>query len=135
MQQQLDDLGHKLALGSAVICAAVFGMGLLRGSPWLQMLKSSISLAVAAVPEGLPMVATSTLALGIREMKRRHVLVRQLPSVESLGSIQTLCLDKTGTLTENVMRVVSIETTSGNPYREQGCRLQPWDCHRQAYRT
>ena len=112
MQQQLDDLGHKLALGSAVICAAVFGMGLLRGSPWLQMLKSSISLAVAAVPEGLPMVATSTLALGIREMKRRHVLVRQLPSVESLGSIQTLCLDKTGTLTENVMRVVSIETTS-----------------------
>lgn len=110
LQRQLDDMGMQLALVSGGICVLVFGLGVLRGAPWLLMMKSAISLAVAAVPEGLPTVATSTLALGIREMKRRNVLVRHLPAVESLGSVQTLCFDKTGTLTENRMRVVAIET-------------------------
>ncbi|WP_228720080.1 cation-translocating P-type ATPase [Methylococcus geothermalis] len=110
LQRQLDDMGKQLALASSGICVFVFGLGVLRGAPALQMLKTAISLAVAAVPEGLPTVATSTLALGIREMKKSHVLIRQLPSVESLGSVQTLCLDKTGTLTENRMRVVSLKT-------------------------
>jgi Ca2+-transporting ATPase len=110
LQIQLDEMGKQLALASGGICVFVFGLGILRGAPALQMLKTAISLAVAAVPEGLPTVATSTLALGIREMKKRHVLIRQLPSVESLGSVQTLCLDKTGTLTENRMRVVSLKT-------------------------
>jgi Ca2+-transporting ATPase len=109
MQRQLDDLGTQLATWSAVICVGMFGLGLVRGFGFLQMLKSSISLAVAAVPEGLPAVATTTLALGIREMRKRKVLVRQLPAVEGLGSIQTLCLDKTGTLTENRMRAVGLE--------------------------
>ncbi len=110
LQRQLDDMGMQLAIVSGGICALVFGLGVLRGAPWLMMMKSAISLAVAAVPEGLPTVATTTLALGIREMKRRNVLVRQLPAVESLGSVQTLCFDKTGTLTENRMRAVVIET-------------------------
>ncbi len=109
LQRQLDDMGTQLALLSAGICAGMFGLGLVRGFGFLQMLKSSISLAVAAVPEGLPAVATTTLALGIREMQRRNVLVRQLPAVEALGAIQTLCLDKTGTLTENRMRTVVME--------------------------
>jgi Ca2+-transporting ATPase len=109
LQRQLNDMGTQLALLSGGICAAMFGLGLLRGFGWLPMLKSSISLAVAAVPEGLPAVATTTLALGIREMQRRKVLVRQLSAVEGLGSIQTLCLDKTGTLTENRMRAVGLE--------------------------
>jgi Ca2+-transporting ATPase len=109
LQRQLGHMGAQLAVLSGGICAAMFGLGLARGFGWLRMLKSSIALAVAAVPEGLPAVATTTLALGIREMRRRKVLVRQLPAVEGLGSIQTLCLDKTGTLTENRMRAVGIE--------------------------
>lgn len=110
LQRQLDQMGMQLALLSGGICLFVFGIGVLRGVLWLEMLKSAISLAVAAVPEGLPTVATTTLALGIREMQRKHVLIRQLPAVESLGSVQTLCFDKTGTLTENRMRAVTIET-------------------------
>jgi len=109
LQRQLDQIGTRLALLSGGICVAMFGLGLLRGSGYLQMLKSSISLAVAAIPEGLPTVATTTLALGIREMHKRKVLVRQLPAVEALGAIQTLCLDKTGTLTENRMTGVVVE--------------------------
>jgi len=110
LQRQLDQMGVQLAALSAGICVLVFGIGILRGYGWLQMLSSSISLAVAAVPEGLPAVATTTLALGIREMQRKHVLIRQLPAVESLGSVQVLCLDKTGTLTMNEMKVVAIHT-------------------------
>lgn len=114
LQRQLDTMGTQLAILSGGICAAMFGLGLVRGFGWLQMLKSSISLAVAAVPEGLPAVATTTLALGIQEMQRKKVLVRQLPAVEGLGSIQTLCLDKTGTLTENRMRAVGFELLDGS---------------------
>ena len=110
LQRQLDDMGKTLALTSAGICGLVFAIGVARGMPWLQMLNSAISLAVAAVPEGLPAVATTTLALGIREMKRRNVIIRHLPAVESLGAVQTICLDKTGTLTMNIMKVVAIRT-------------------------
>jgi Ca2+-transporting ATPase len=110
MQKQLDQMGAQLAIMSAGLCAVMFGMGMVRGYGWLQMLTSSISLAVAAVPEGLPAVATSTLALGISEMHRQKVLVRHLPAVESLGSVQVICLDKTGTLTMNEMKVVELRT-------------------------
>lgn len=120
LQRQLDDMGTQLALFSGGICALMFGLGLVRGFGLLEMLKSSISLAVAAVPEGLPAVATTTLALGIQEMQRRKVLVRQLPAVEGLGSIQTLCLDKTGTLTENRMRAVGLELPDCSVRYEDG---------------
>lgn len=112
MQRQLDELGLKLAAFSSGICVLVFGLGVARGYGWLQMLASSISLAVAAVPEGLPTVATTTLALGIRNMQRRHVLIRKLPAVESLGAVQVICLDKTGTLTLNQMRVAVVQTAT-----------------------
>ncbi len=108
MEAQLDNMGAKLALMSAGVCAAVFVIGLLRGYGFLRMLKTSISLAVAAVPEGLPAVATTTLALGIRSMRKHHVLVRQLQAIETLGSVQTICLDKTGTLTVNRMTVTQV---------------------------
>lgn len=100
----------QLALLSSGICVLVFAVGLLRGRPLLDMLLSAVSLAVAAVPEGLPTVATTTLALGIKEMKSKKVLIRQLPAVENLGSVQVICLDKTGTLTLNKMSVVALQT-------------------------
>lgn len=110
MQRQLDQAGSQLALLSGGICAGVFALGLWRGQDLLQMLKSSIALAVAAVPEGLPAVATTTLALGIQRMRQHNVLIRRLDAVETLGSVQSLCLDKTGTLTANKMSVVELHT-------------------------
>ncbi|MEK6672545.1 MAG: HAD-IC family P-type ATPase [Nitrospirota bacterium] len=110
MEIQLDRMGTQLVLISGAVCGLVFIIGLLRGYGFLQMLKTSISLAVAAVPEGLPTIATTTLALGIREMRKRHVLIRHLNAVETLGSVQTICLDKTGTITMNRMSIVSVHT-------------------------
>ncbi len=108
MERQLQKVGSQLTYLSAGICGVVFIFGLLRGYGFLQLLKLSISLAVAAVPEGLPAVATTTLALGIRNMQKHHSLIRHLDAVETLGSVQTICLDKTGTLTLNRMSIKSI---------------------------
>ena len=108
MQKQLDQAGSQLVLISSSVCGVVFGIGLLRGYGWLEMLKTSISLAVAAVPEGLPTVATTTLAIGIAHMRQHNVLIRRLDAVETLGSIQTICMDKTGTITANKMSVVEL---------------------------
>jgi Ca2+-transporting ATPase len=108
MQRQLDEMGTRLAIVSGLVCAGVFVLGVMRGQGWLPMLKSSVSLAVAAVPEGLPAVATTTLAMGIAEMRKRNVSVRHLDAVETLGSVQVFCMDKTGTLTMNRMAVVSL---------------------------
>ena len=110
MEKQLETIGNQLVLISSGICGVVFITGLLRGYGFLQMLRSAISLAVAAIPEGLPAVATTILALGIRDMKRQNVLIRRLDAVETLGCVQTICLDKTGTLTFNRMSVVAINT-------------------------
>jgi P-type Ca2+ transporter type 2C len=108
MERQLARMSNQLVLISITVCGLVFLIGLLRGYGILHMLKSSISLAVAAVPEGLPTVATTTLSLGIRNMRRHHVLIRRLEAVETLGAVQTICLDKTGTITLNRMSVVAI---------------------------
>jgi Ca2+-transporting ATPase len=108
MERHLNQIGTQLALIGSGVCALVFGIGILRGYGVLPMLKTAISLAVAAIPEGLPTVATTTLALGVQRMQRHHVLMRRLEAVETLGSVQTICLDKTGTLTLNRMSVVSI---------------------------
>ncbi|HVO96031.1 MAG TPA: cation-transporting P-type ATPase, partial [Terriglobales bacterium] len=108
MEKQLDRMGTQLVYICGGICALVFGIGVLRGIPLMQMLQSAISLAVAAVPEGLPAVATTTLAIGIHNMRRHQVLIRRLEAVETLGAVQALCLDKTGTLTLNQMSVVTI---------------------------
>lgn len=98
MEKQLDQARSQLVLVSGAVCTLVFGAGLLRGYNLLEMLKTSISLAVAAVPEGLPTVATTTLALGIADMRKHKVLIRRLDAVETLGSVQTICMDKTGTI-------------------------------------
>jgi Ca2+-transporting ATPase len=107
LERQLDGTGRRLVGLSLGACAAALGLGLLRGVPTLEMLRSAVSLAVAAVPEGLPAVATTTLALGMDRMRRRGTLVRRLAAVESLGAITVMCVDKTGTLTENRMTVDS----------------------------
>jgi Ca2+-transporting ATPase len=107
MERQLRHLGNQMVWIAGGVCVGVFAVGLLRGYGALQMLKTAISLAVAAVPEGLPTVATTTLALGLREMRRRKVLIRHLEAVETLGAVQVICLDKTGTLTLNRMTVIA----------------------------
>jgi Ca2+-transporting ATPase len=115
LQRQLEQLARKLVVLSLAICGVVFALGLLRGYGLLPMIRSSISLAIAAVPEGLPAVATTTLALGIGAMRRRKVLIRQLSAVETLGSLQVICFDKTGTITFNRMKAVRVACgTSGN---------------------
>ncbi|MGC8494866.1 MAG: HAD-IC family P-type ATPase [Syntrophobacteraceae bacterium] len=108
MEKQLNRLGNQLVFISGLACGLVFAIGLLRGHGFFMMLKTSIALAVAAVPEGLPAVATTTLALGLRNMKRHSVLIRHLNAVETLGCIQTICFDKTGTITQNRMSVVRL---------------------------
>ncbi len=110
MERQLEKLGTQMVYISAGVCVLVAGVGLLRGFGWLEMLKSGVSLAVAAVPEGLPAVATTTLAMGIGNMRKHNVSVRHLDAVESLGSVQVFCMDKTGTLTMNRMAVVAVHS-------------------------
>ena len=108
IERQLTTIGDQLVLISGAICGVVFAIGLLRGHGFLHVLKSAISLAVAAVPEGLPAVATTTLALGIKNMRQRKVLIRNLDAVCTLGSVQTICFDKTGTITYNKMSVLRV---------------------------
>ncbi len=108
MQQQLDVLGRQIVWLALGISSAVFAVGWLRGFAFLQLLRSTLSLAVAAVPEGLPTVATTTLALGIEEMRHRGVLIRKLDAIETLARARVICFDKTGTLTRNEMRVSTI---------------------------
>ena len=109
IQTHLDQLGNQLVKASSAICIGVFAIGLLRGYDLLRMFKVAISLAIAAVPEDLPAITTTSLARGIRLMRERNVLIRRLQAVETIGAIQTICLDKTGTLTMNRMSAVEVQ--------------------------
>ncbi len=108
LQKRLDRLGQYLALVAVLIAAVMIGVGLWRGETFLVMLETSLALAIAAVPEGLAAVATIALALGMRRMAKRRAIVRRLAAVETLGSTNVICTDKTGTLTQNQMTVREI---------------------------
>jgi Ca2+-transporting ATPase len=134
MERQLDQMGTQLVFISGGVCGLVFLVGLAQGYGFLEMLKTSISLAVAAVPEGLPTVATTTLALGIATMRKHNVLIRRLDAVETLGCVQTICLDKTGTLTLNRMTTVAAFTgmrrlqMEGETFTVEEERIAPLGC-------
>ena len=139
LQQRMGQLGNVLVSGSLVLVALVVAVGLLRTgdlSQFHELLEVSLSMAVAVVPEGLPAVITVTLALGTQRMVRRHALIRKLPAVETLGSVTTICSDKTGTLTQNKMVVQQVQTldttyqVTGEGYAPRGEMLvsgQPID--------
>jgi Ca2+-transporting ATPase len=141
LQRRLDQLGKVLGYGSLILCGAIFVIGAIRfaiGSGWANLLSQAaleeftelfmvaVSLAIAAVPEGLPAVVTISLALGMREMVRRHALIRKLSSVETLGSATVICSDKTGTLTQNEMTVTRLwsdghfVSVTGSGYTPEG---------------
>ncbi|MDR1671129.1 MAG: cation-translocating P-type ATPase [Alistipes sp.] len=108
LQEKLDKLGRTLAIAALVICVVIFAVGVLYGKGLLDMFMTAVSLAVAAIPEGLPAVATVVLAVGVQRLVQKNAIVRRLPSVETLGSTQVICSDKTGTLTRNRMTVVKL---------------------------
>ncbi len=108
LQRRLEQFGYTLLWLALGVVSVVFVLGYLRGEPLMVMFLTSVSLAVAAVPEGLPAVVTITLALGVTRMAKRHALIRKLPAVETLGSATVICTDKTGTLTKNEMTVTKL---------------------------
>ena len=110
LQKRLGDLGGVLSVLALVLCGALFAVALWQHRPVGEMLITAISLAVAAVPEGLPAIVTIVLALSVSRMAKVHTIIRRLPSVETLGSVSVVCSDKTGTLTKNQMTVEVWET-------------------------
>ncbi|MGI6576218.1 MAG: calcium-translocating P-type ATPase, SERCA-type [bacterium] len=127
LQRRLSHLGQWLVGVCILICLAVVFLGIWRGESVFNMVMAGISLAVAAIPEGLPAIVTVSLALGVQRMIRRRALIRKLPAVETLGCATVICSDKTGTLTKNEMTVREIFadgkyiTVSGEGYEPQGC--------------
>ena len=126
LQRRLNHLGHILAAGAVIVVAIVFFVGfLIQGIPAEQMFLIAISLAVAAVPEGLPALVTIGLSLGANRMVKRNVLIRRLPAVETLGSVNVICSDKTGTLTKNEMTATYLVLPRHDDIRVEGTGYVP----------
>ncbi len=108
LQKKLGETGKLLGIGALIICGLIFILGILRKEAPFQMFMTSVSLAVAAIPEGLPAIVTIVLAIGMQRMSAKNAIIRSLPAVETLGGAEVICSDKTGTLTQNRMRVTKL---------------------------
>lgn len=124
LQKKLDQLGKYLGIACIIVCAFVFGIGILQGRDLLEMFMIAISLAVAAIPEGLPAIVTIVLALGMNRMVKRNAIIKKLLAVETLGCTTIICTDKTGTLTQNEMTVVK-GYTNGKAFDITGTGYEP----------
>lgn len=124
LQKRLGELGRAVAVICLIVCAAVFGAGVLRGENVFDMLMTGITIAIAAIPEGLPATVTIALALAVSRMMKQKALVNKLHSVETLGCTSVICSDKTGTITENKMTVTELHTAdSAYSFSGQGYRI------------
>ena len=120
LQKKLGEVGKKLGLIALAICFAIFIIGLLKKISPIEMFMTSVGLAVAAIPEGLPAIVTIMLSIGVTKMAKKNAIIRKLPAVETLGSSTVICSDKTGTLTQNKMEVVELRDTFGNMNFQRG---------------
>ena len=114
IQKKLGEVGKSLGIGCLIICLLIFVIGLLKKIEPVEMFMTSVGLAVAAIPEGLPAIVTIMLSIGVTKMAKKNTIIRKLPAVETLGSSSVICSDKTGTLTQNKMQVVDIQDVNGN---------------------
>lgn len=126
LQQKLSELGKTLGFVSLLVCGIIFALGVFRGVPYVDMFMTAVSLAVAAIPEGLPAIVTIVLAIGMQRMAKRNAIIKKLHAVETLGSTTVICSDKTGTLTQNEMTVKKIYinnnlySVTGDGYNPEG---------------
>ena len=119
LQKRLGDVGKKLGIVALLICVLIFFIGLIKKIPVMEIFITSVGLAVAAIPEGLPAVVTIMLSIGVTKMAKKNSIIRKLPAVETLGSSNVICSDKTGTLTQNKMKVMEIIGLDQNPFRKK----------------
>ena len=127
IQKKLEQVGKILGIACLAICIVIFIMGLIKDIEPIQMFMTSVGLAVAAIPEGLPAIVTILLSIGVTQMARKNSIIRNLPAVETLGSSNVICSDKTGTLTQNKMKVVEVNSTNNSFAIELGAMCN--DCN------